>query len=96
MLLVEILLLVNVILLSLATTSSVQEQVDQLSAGDQARLLQRLQAGLAARNLPLEAAEHWCCRIDPGVQATAQTRQVTFYVSTQRVHLMRDMPLCLI
>ena len=80
MLLIEILLFANVILLSLATTSSIQEQVDRLSAGDQARLVQHLQNGLAERNLPLEAAENWCCRIEPGVQATTQTREVTFYV----------------
>ena len=80
MILIRIFLFFNVILLSIATTTKIQDQIDRLSKSTQENILKSLLSTSTSRNAIASASESWCCKIDPGVQAISQTRQTTFYV----------------
>jgi hypothetical protein len=80
MIFIQILLFFNVILLSITTTTVIiQDQIDQLSIKDREEILKTL-LSTSARDIRIDKAENWCCKIDPSVEATSHTRQTTFYV----------------
>jgi hypothetical protein len=81
MLFVRCTFLLNFLVLFTTTTaSSIQEQIELLSNENQLKIFNLLQPILTKRDASIDKHENWCCKIDPGVQATSKTRQITFYV----------------
>ncbi|UJR25918.1 hypothetical protein I4U23_007266 [Adineta vaga] len=77
---IYIVLFFSFILSSLATT--IQDQIDQLLKSDQENIVKTLLSSSSSlsRNAIATVDVNWCCRIDPGVEASSRTRQTTFYV----------------
>ncbi|CAF0774597.1 unnamed protein product [Adineta ricciae] len=75
---IYLLLFLNIILPAAAIT--LQDQIDQLSKIDQENIVHALLPFSSSRNAIATIDVNWCCRIDPGVEATSYTRQTTYYV----------------
>ncbi|CAF2311154.1 unnamed protein product [Rotaria sp. Silwood2] len=86
MILIQIFLFFNAILFSIATITEIQNQIDQLSKSTQENILNILLSTPSSRNDLKNTDENWCCKTDPGVQATSYTRQTTYYVSAHGRH----------
>ncbi|CAF0799481.1 unnamed protein product [Rotaria sp. Silwood1] len=86
MILIQIFLFFNAILFSIATTPEIQNQIDQLSKSTRENILNILLSTSSSRNDLKDTSANWCCQIDPGVQATSQTRQTTYYIAKHGRH----------
>ena len=81
MIFIEFWLFFNVILFSITAATEIQDQIDRLSRSIQEKILTiLLSASSSLKDSLVDSAENWCCKIDPGVQATSKTRQKAFYV----------------
>ena len=90
---IHLLLFLNIILPVVAIT--LQDQIDQLSKTDQENIVHVLLPISSSRNAIATIDVNWCCRLDPGVEATSHTRQTTFYVYKKKTSLMIELALFL-
>ncbi|CAF1292672.1 unnamed protein product [Rotaria sordida] len=78
--------MVAVVVVYTATTTEIQNRIDQLPKSTQENILNILQSTPALRNDLKHKGENWCCKIDPGVEAASQTRQTTYHVTRHGRH----------
>lgn len=90
MILIEIFLCFNAIVFSIATitttTTSIQDQIDQLPKSTQKHIFDSLlsTSQLLASDETKVRDDNWCCKTDPGVQASSRTRQISVTVYKEK------------